>query len=63
MATHDRLPASWRGTRRDPRLPDGELSVATDGESVILFDWPEIDAYIRVPRDHCIELDGDDAVR
>lgn len=63
MATHDRLPESWRGTRRDPRLPDTDLSVATDGEFVVFFDWPELDAYIRVSREHCIDLEGDSPVQ
>jgi hypothetical protein len=63
MSTDDRLPENWRGTRRDPRLPDMELGVAEDGEYVVLFDWPELDAYIRASRECCIELGGDSPVR
>lgn len=63
MATHDHLPENWQGTRRDPWLPDTDLGVATDGEFVVFFDWPELDAYIRVPREHCIDLEDDSPVQ
>jgi len=56
MPTSDRLPESWRGTRRDPRLPDTELAVTTDDDHVIFFDWPDLDAYVRASRECCVEL-------
>lgn len=48
---------------RDPRLPDAELGVAEDGDHVVFFDWPELDAYVRISRDHCIELGSSDSSR
>lgn len=59
MPTHDRLPEEWRRTSRHPRLPDAELGVAEDGDHVVFFDWPEMDAYVRAPRECCIDLGGD----
>ena len=63
MPTHEHLPENWRGTRRDPRFPDAELGVAEDEDYVVFFDWPELDAYVRVPRNLCVELGEDGAFR